>query len=201
MTSDTHTHTLFRVFVRQDLCSSYDACTNSSMCSTMSPKNVVDWLSDFFLRQLVAVGATAGAASDFTFCAVFCGCSDDDEALILASNLLQTSSSQFCRGRETLLKIPPGCENPLVFFSANSLYFLALLQLSIRSNDNNSETNEMAIEHGDGDGDLKCWVGFFGHKLRRQKEPQGFLEGAFVPRGVLSLVGWEHGDLSELGIL
>jgi len=120
---------LFSVFVRQDLCSSYDACTNSSMCSTMSPKNVVDWLSDFFLRQLVAFGATAGAASDFTFCAVFCGCSDDDEALILPSNLLQTSSSQFCHPSQNL---SPDVK-ALWCFSANPLHFLELLQLIVNS--------------------------------------------------------------------
>jgi hypothetical protein len=52
------------------------------MCSKTSPKNVVDSESDFFLRHDVAVGGGAAAESDFTFCAPFCGCSDD-EALIL----------------------------------------------------------------------------------------------------------------------
>lgn len=63
---------LFSVFCKQVLCSSYEAFTNSSMWSTISPKKVVD--SDFFLRHedeaCSAAAAAAGAtSSDFTACA------------------------------------------------------------------------------------------------------------------------------------
>jgi len=80
----THTHTqtdrqtaditLLRVFLRHDLCSSIEACTNSSIWSNTSPKNVV--LSDFFFRHDEDDDATAcGADSVSTFAELCCACS------------------------------------------------------------------------------------------------------------------------------
>lgn len=60
-------HTLWSVFSKQVLCSSYDACTNSSIWSRTSPKKVE--FSDFFLRH--EVDACGAACSDFTLCCGF----------------------------------------------------------------------------------------------------------------------------------
>lgn len=66
--------TLLRVFLRHDLCSSIEACTNSSIWSNTSPKNVV--LSDFFFRHDEDDDATAcGADSVSTFAELCCACS------------------------------------------------------------------------------------------------------------------------------
>jgi len=62
--------TLFRVFLRQSLCSSMEACTNSSIWSTTSPKNVVDVVSDFFFRHEeddAAAAAAGGRDGDAVF--------------------------------------------------------------------------------------------------------------------------------------
>jgi hypothetical protein len=81
----THTHrqrqtdrqtadiTLLRVFLRHDLCSSIEACTNSSIWSNTSLKNVV--LSDFFFRHDEDDDATACGADSVSTFTEFCACS------------------------------------------------------------------------------------------------------------------------------
>ncbi len=65
--------TLLRVFLRHDLCSSIEACTNSSIWSNTSPKNVV--LSDFFFRHDEDDDATACGADSVSTFTELCACS------------------------------------------------------------------------------------------------------------------------------
>jgi hypothetical protein len=69
----TITITLLRVFLRHDLCSSIEACTNSSIWSNTSPKNVV--LSDFFFRHDEDDDATACGADSVSTFTELCPCS------------------------------------------------------------------------------------------------------------------------------